>query len=243
MEIQVPVFLHVYCTNKDYYQAHGRFYQNPRATREIWCTVGLGFKNQQKYPKLEPWMEGFLTEKQFSQLIQFLETEFNECSDELKTCNFCCAYSTFHLTCGVCFCCYLYFMRWKRRIESFRLRTATAFSDQARSMGISNVRLHFAERLLPNAGFWFDSKNQPLDYGPPLGFSMIFTVEDEIQWPPIVTSQVQQAISSAPPPYISKECGESNLSAEFEQDNFCTNCGKKFIPLQRFCGMCGKPLQ
>ena len=127
----------------------------------------------------------------------------------------------------------------RRKLNLSRFRITAAFNDQARDM--SNVCLHFADRILPGAGCWIDSRNQTLDFGPPPGYSIVFTLEEEMEWPPAVTNQPSQTVSSAPPPYALKERGALNLSAEFEQDNFCTNCGKKVTAEHKFCGKCGSP--
>ena len=165
-------------------QCHGRFYKNPLQTKEIWCTIGFGFKNKQIYPKLEPWTEEFVTEEQFSQFIQFLEKEFIKSPTDLSLNQQVCAYFSCGMTVGVCFCGLLYWMYKRQKIELFRGRTIEAFNDQARDMGMSNVRLHFAVCFLPDAGHWVDSKNHPLEYSPPLGFSIVFTLEKEMVWPP-----------------------------------------------------------
>ena len=59
-------------------QSYGHFYKNPPRNKEIQCAVGFGIGNNQIYPKLKLWMEEIVAAKQFSQLIQFLEKEFNE---------------------------------------------------------------------------------------------------------------------------------------------------------------------
>ena len=186
-------------------------------------------------------MEEFITEQQFSQLVQFLEKRFNESPDDVSNCAVECALITCIPTCGICFCGCLYLMFREHQLKFFRFRLIAAFGDQTRDLGMSNVRLHFAESILPGAGCWIDSRNQPLDFGPPVGYSIVFTVQKEMQWPPVVINQQWQAISSAPPPYALKERGELSLSAELEQDEFCTNCGRKFTAEHKFCGTCGSP--
>ena len=225
-------------------QCRGRFYKNPLQAKEIWCSIGFGFKNKQIYPKLEPWTEEFVTEEQFSQFIQFLEKEFIESPTDLSLNHQNCAIFCCALTLGVCFCDWLYWVYKRHKLESFRCRTIEAFNDQARDMGLSNVRLHFAARFLPEAGgYWIDSKNHPLEHGPPIGFSIVFTLAEEMVWPPGFFIPQRQIISSEPPPYGLNEFSVSNLYAEYEQNNFCTNCGKKFTAEHRFCEKCGSSLQ
>ena len=236
---RVAAFHHVYHGNIVYDKANSHFYQNPRATRKVWCTVGSGYKNKQICPSFEPWMERFITEEQYSQLAQILEMQFNESPDDLSPSQQFWAIMSCCLTFGICFCWCLYFMYRRRKLNLSRFRITAAFNDQARDM--SNVCLHFADRILPGAGCWIDSRNQPLDFGPPPGYSIVFTLEEEMEWPPAVTNQPSQTVSSAPPPYALKERGALNLSAEFEQDNFCTNCGKKVTAEHKFCGKCGSP--
>ena len=223
--------------NQVFYKDHGRFYKNPRRVKEIWCTIGLGFENKQIYPQLEPWTQEFVNEEQFSQFIQFLEKEFKDSPTDLSMCGQTCAITFF------CFCGCLYFLYRRRKMKLFRLRTIAAFNDLVRGMGIRNVRLHFTVRITPGLGLWIDSRNQPLEFGPPLGFSIIFTLENEIVWPPGFVIQQRQIVSSVPPPYVLKELDESNPVTEFEKNNFCTNCGRKCAAEHKFCGKCGLPLQ
>lgn len=128
-------------------------------------------------------------------------------------------------------------------MKLLRLKTIAAFNDLARGMGISNVRLHFTVHITPGLGRRIYSRNQPLEIGPPLGFSIIFTLENEMVWPPGFVIQQLQIISSVPPPYVLKELGQSNPVTEFEKNNFCTNYGRKCAVKHKFCGKCGSPLQ
>lgn len=109
----------------------------------------------------------------------------------------------------------------RHKLELFRCRTIEAFNDQAREMGMSNVRLHFAALFLPDAGYWTDSKNHPLEYGRPLGFSTIFTLEEEMVF--FSFRSVKLLVLN---PYELNEFSQSNFPAKFEQNSSCTNCGK-----------------
>lgn len=55
-------------------------------------------------------------------------------------------------------------------------------------MGLHNVHLNFTSSINEDdENCWADSKNKALDDGPPLGFSIVFTHEEEMQWPPADT--------------------------------------------------------
>ena len=64
--------------NPVYYRAHGRVYKSPHKPKEIWFTIGLGFRNAQIYPDFEPLMRAFTTEEQYNEFTKFLEREFDE---------------------------------------------------------------------------------------------------------------------------------------------------------------------
>lgn len=170
------------------YGAHGRVYKSPHKPRETWFTIGLGFRNAQIYPKFEPWMRGFTTDEQYSEFTKFLEREFDESRSEQSATGQICSLLSFALTMGICFCCFLYYFYTRRRLRSFRSRTVALFNNKTKSMGLHNVHLNFSSRI--NEGdenCWTDSKNKIL--GPPLGFSIVFTHAEEMQWPPVETCQ------------------------------------------------------
>lgn len=101
--------------------------------------------------------------------------------------------------------------------------------------------MHFF--ICPESGCWIDSRNQRLDFEPPLDCSVVFTLEEEMQWPPVEVNKQSQAFSFAPPSYALKGIDVSNLSAKLDQDNFSKNCGKQFSAEQKICGNCGSPLR
>ena len=53
-------------------------------------------------------------------------------------------------------------------------------------MGIYNVNLTFTNLINENdKDCWIVSRKVVLEYGPPLGFSIIFTHTEEMDWPPV----------------------------------------------------------
>ena len=174
------------------YPSIGQVYKNPHKPRETWFTIGLGFRNAQIYPKFEPWMRAFATEEQYNEFTKFLEKEFHEPFGEKSKCEDVLCTAVLLLLClvtvGLCFClCYLqYEHRKKTNLQEFRSRIVTLFNNEMKRMGIYNVHLTFTNLINEDAkDCWIDSRNVVLDYGPPLGFSIVFTDTEEMQWPPV----------------------------------------------------------
>ena len=174
------------------YPSIGRVYKNPHKRRETWFTIGLGFRNAQIYPKFEPWMRAFTTEEQYNEFTKFLEKEFHERFEEKSKCEgvLCTAVSLVLClaTVGLCFfLCYLpYEHCQKTNLQEFRSRIVTLFNNEMKRTGIHNVHVAFTNLINEDdKDCWIDSRNVVLDYGPPLGFSIVFTQTEEMQWPPV----------------------------------------------------------
>ena len=145
--------------NPVYYRVHGRVYKSPHKPKEIWFTIGLGFRNAQIYPDFEPWMRAFSTEEQYNEFTKFLEREFDESPSEQSTAGQVCSLLSFMLTMGICFCCFLYYFYARRRLRSFRARTVTLFNNKTKSMGLHNVHLNFTSSINEDdENCWADSK-------------------------------------------------------------------------------------
>ena len=234
-------FRHAFKSNPNYYTSHGRIYNNPRQPKEIWVTIGLGYHNKQVFPAFESWMEAFATEQEFKTLIETVrvvldQDPFDPYAERAKRLLF----SSIFCPILIC-CCYKAILH---NVALYPGRIIASFNEKAQDLRQNNVRLHFLKKVPKSPVTWMDSRGLQHN-GPPLGFNIIFTLQEAVQWPPAVT--VQQSLISYFAPlaalYNTDSHGTLDLATENECGIFCGNCGKKQTQDQNFCGNCGSSIQ
>jgi hypothetical protein len=164
----------------------GRIFQNPKNRRELWGHLGFNIKGQQIYPPWEPALGTQFSESDYNKIMDAMKAEFENPPFE-GSCGPMCALQLCVCSCGLCFCPMLYM---KMKVSKFN---EGLFAIPG-TLNISGFRIEMSEMADPQAGNWVDSKGQgcllhgrPL--GPPLGYNVIFTFQDEVNpWPPAAVS-------------------------------------------------------
>jgi hypothetical protein len=170
----------------------GRIFQNPKNRRELWGHIGFNIKGQQIYPPWEPALGTQFSESDYNKIMDAMKAEFENPPFE-GSCGPMCALQLCVCSCGLCFCPMLYI---KQKVSKFN---EGLFAIPG-TMNIPGFRIEMTEMADPQPGNWVDSKGQPLLHpqgkhgammplGPPLGYNVIFTFQDEVNpWPPAALS-------------------------------------------------------
>ena len=173
----------------------GRIYQNPNNRHELWVNIGWAHQSSQVTPEYQSWLQPHVSRKTFHNLTNFLVEQLDRPHEQ--KCDGC-ACVLCVVTAGCCFYPLFHLRRKEKKFESTLMdRFVHATSEVKENVSLRNV-----PHSTLSGDLWLDSygqalmientKNRAGPGGPPAGFSLVFTVQEIIQWPPEVTVKTME---------------------------------------------------
>jgi len=210
-----------------------RIYQNPSNRTEIWINIGWSTPGFTRYPAWEPWMGQFVSQDDYSKLINVCVEGFKDppFDHQRVACAMCC---TLMCPCA-CICTGPYLWHIKQQVDAMN----TSIGENLTATGVTGARLDMVQAAGAHGGQWVDHRGTELLLpsgeggtrlgGPPLGYNLVINTKAQLAWPPqqVVAAPVQAAMVA--PATV------GNTAAA----NFCASCGKQREGNGKFCTGCG----